>query len=80
MAAGGGHDCEYVRRLLWREAVNVMGGGQRAPREAVKIVVPLARTHICGSARVVGSITDPVGTVTSGSVRLVSLVILYPYE
>ena len=36
------------------------------------LVVPLARAHICGSARVVGSITDPVGTITSGSVRLVS--------
>ena len=33
MHAGGGHDCEYARWLLWREVVNAMGGGQRAPRE-----------------------------------------------
>ena len=37
----------------------------------ILLAVLLACAHTCGSARVVGSITDPVGTITSGSVRLV---------
>ena len=87
LAAPSGEDSDGVVILCTPRLVSSQGSALRGIPQGccgrgfeLRVVVPLARTHICGSARVVGSITHPVGTVTSGSVRLVSLVILYPYE